>query len=97
MEKSSQTRLFYLFLKFEAYELFDGLNRNVPPKNFAGRDTLSVQYAYTGCQVFNGGYKIRKNIWLMCGSCCIRNVIIGLEYRNCCLALDVYWGQFNQN
>ena len=27
---------FYLFLKFEAYELFDGLNRNVPLKNFAG-------------------------------------------------------------
>ena len=27
---------------------------------------------------------------LMCGSCHIRNVLIGIEYQNCCQTLDVY-------
>ena len=27
---------------------------------------------------------------VMCGSCHIRNVLIGVEYRNCCQILDVY-------
>ena len=26
----------------------------------------------------------------MCGSCHIPNVLIGVEYRNCCQTLDVY-------
>ena len=26
----------------------------------------------------------------MCGSCHIRNVLIGFEYQNCCRTLDVY-------
>ena len=27
---------------------------------------------------------------IMCGSCHIGNVLIGVEYRNCCQTLDVY-------
>ena len=27
---------------------------------------------------------------IMCGSCHIRNVLIGVEYRNCCRTLHVY-------
>ena len=27
---------------------------------------------------------------LICGSCHIRNVLVGVEYRNCCRTLDFY-------
>ena len=29
-------------------------------------------------------------VWLMCSSCHTPNVLIGVEYRNCCLTMDVY-------
>ena len=31
-----------------------------------------------------------KSFWFMCDSCHIRNVLIGVKYRNCHQTLDVY-------
>ena len=31
-----------------------------------------------------------QTVIVMCGSCHIGNVLIGVEYRNCCQTLDVY-------
>ena len=41
----------------------------------------------------NSNWKNSVAIWFlsfMCGSCHIRNVLIGIKFRNCCWFLDLY-------
>jgi len=37
-----------------------------------------------------GGIRVFQDLHLMCGSCHIQNVPIGVEYQNCHQTLDVY-------
>ena len=37
-----------------------------------------------------GVRKLQFFLTLLCGSCHIRNVLIGVEYRNCCGHMDDY-------
>ena len=46
-------------------------------------------------EIFTNGMLFRKLFWLMCGSCHIKNVLIGIKYGNCRRALDVYLSFFS--